>query len=240
MTTRIEPHSWGNDELSNYLRAYRDNQLATFANKGQSMSDLIAIDRMFQRFLINAINPRPFYPINFMLRAHSAFRSATAAVMGGQLYEAQALLRLCLEHAAYGYYIGANSERLELWLRRSESEEHRRAVRKAFHNDKLKDHIKAQAPVMCAQFDHLYNQLIEFGAHPNEQGYSLHSEISRQEGDVHFQTIYLQDDGPRLEMSMKLSGQVGLWVLHLMQLIYPERYELLGLREELETVRTRF
>jgi len=240
MAIKNTPPDWAIDELSAYLDTFRTNQFATFANKGQAMKDLIQIDSMFWRLLNGAINPRPFYPMNFMLRAHSAYRASVCSIMGGQLYEAQALLRLCLEHAAYGFYIGADTGRLERWLHRSDSEDNRKVVRKEFHNDKLREHIRCHAPVMSSQFDQLYNSLIEFGAHPNEQGYSLHSNVSEQDNNIHFQTIYLQDNGGRLDRSMKIAGQVGLWALHLMQLIYRERYELLGLRSGLEEVRQRF
>lgn len=229
------------DALTNYLEAHRGNQFATFDNKRRSMADLIKIDGMFDRFLNGAINPRPFYPMGFMLRAHSAFRAGVGAVMSGQLFESQALLRLCLEHAAYGFYIGADKDRMERWLRRGDSDENRKLVRSEFHNDKIKEYIGAAAPIMRQQFDHHYSQLIEFGAHPNEMGYSLNTNMERNESDdVSIQTVYLQGDGVQLDMGLKVAGQIGLWSLHLMQLLYRERFELLGIRTELEEVRTRF
>lgn len=238
--TQIAPPGWGQDALTDYLSSYRSNQFATFANKGQSMTDLIQIDGLFHRFLVGAINPRPFYPMTFMLRAHSAYRAGVGAVMAGQLYESQALLRLCLEHAAYGFYIGADKDRMERWLRRGDSDEHRKGLRKEFHNDKIRAYIQGHAPVICDQFDHLYNLLIEFGAHPNEQGYSLNSTITKVKGDVHFNAIYLQENGPPLDLAMRTAAQVGLWPLHLMQLLYAPRYELLGIRAELDELRRRF
>lgn len=238
--TQASPPGWGGDTLTNYLKACRTNQFATYANKGSAMADLIQIDGMFDRFS-GAINPRPMYPMGFLLRAHSAFRTGVSAVMSGQLFESQALLRLCLEHAAYGFYIGADKERMERWLRRGDSEATRKAVRKEFHNDKIREHIQAAAPTMRDQFDHLYDQLIEFGAHPNEKGYSLNTTIERNEaGDANIQTVYLQGDGMQLDLGLKVAGQIGLWALHLMQLLYRERFELLGIRADLEEVRTRF
>lgn len=153
MTTQIPPQGWGGDALTDHLKGYRANQFATFANKGQPMRYLIDIDALFARFIIGAINPRPLYPMNFMLRAHSAYRAGVGAVMAGQVYESQALLRLCLEHAAYGFYIGADTERAERWLRRGESDDNRKAIRKEFHNDKIRGQIKMAAPVMHDQYD---------------------------------------------------------------------------------------
>lgn len=239
--TKLPPSGWGADALTDYLEAHRGNQFATFANKRRPMADLIKIDAMFNRFLNGAINPRPFYPMGFMLRAHSAFRAGVCAVMSGQLFESQALLRLCLEHAAYGFYIGADAARMERWLRRGDSDENRTIVRREFHNDRIREYIEAAAPVMREQFDRLYSQLIEFGAHPNEMGYSLNTTMERNDaGDTSIQTIYLQADGIQLDMGLKATGQIGLWALHLMQLLYRERFELLGIRSDLEDVRTRY
>lgn len=235
------PRAWGSDALTAYLAAYRANQFATFANKSDALLDIIRIDALFVRFLENAVNPRPFYPMSFMLRSHSAYRAGVGAVMAGQLYESQALFRLCLEHAAYGFYIGSNRDRMERWLRRGEDEQRRKAVRREFHIDKIRQHVRNHATLLCDHFDRLYHQLIEFGAHPNEQGYSLNSAISRtDDGDVHLTTIYLQGDGLPLNFSIRTAAQVGLWPLHLMQLLYRERYELLGIRADLDELRTRF
>ena len=209
MTIQALPPGWGKDALTVYLDAYRANQFATFANKPTAMADLIKIDGLFDRLLNGAMNPQPIYPMNFMLRAHSAFRSGVTAVMGGQIFESHGLLRLSLEHAAYGYYIGSDSGRMERWLRRDESGDNRKSVRKEFHNEKIKGYIEASAPQMLKIYNHLYNQLIEFGAHPNEMGYSLNSNVSEVDGNVHFETLYLQGDSIQLDMSMKVAGQVG-------------------------------
>src|SRR3546814_11492289 len=78
--TQSSPLGWGTDTLTDYLEAYRANQFATFANKASAMGYLIKIDGMFDRFR-GAINPRPFYPMGFLLRAHAAFRAGVGAIM---------------------------------------------------------------------------------------------------------------------------------------------------------------
>src|SRR3546814_9858796 len=122
------------------------------------MGYLIKIDGMCDRFR-GAINPRPFYPMGFLLRAHAAFRAGVGAIMAGQLFESQALLRLCLEHAAYGFYIGADEGRMERWLRREESDDNRKELRKEFHHYQINDHIHATATEIGEQFYRLYTQI---------------------------------------------------------------------------------
>ncbi|MER9064853.1 hypothetical protein [Mesorhizobium sp. M0698] len=234
------PDGWGQDSLTDYFDSFRGNQFATFDNKRPAVADLIRIDGLFVRFLHGATNPRPFVPMTFMLRAHAAYRAAAGAVLAGQLYEAQAMLRLCLEHAAYGFYIGADKVRWQRWMNRNDSAAAKHAVRDDFTHNRIRKHIKAAAATIGGQFERLYETLIDFGAHPNEQGFSINSAIRKDGENVHFDTIYLQADGMPLDMGLKMTGQVGLWALHIMQLIYAERFELQGIRADIEEIRTRF
>jgi hypothetical protein len=235
------PNGWGDDSLTAYFDVFRGNQYATFVNKRTAVADLIRIDGLFRRFLHDAKNPRPFMPMGFFLRAHSAYRAAAGAVMAGQLYEAQTQLRLCLEHGAYGFYIGADEERWKLWMARNDSAAAKQAVRNEFTHRKIKAHISTTASQKVGdQFETLYERLIDFGAHPNEQGFSMSSTIRKADGNVYFDTLYLHDDGLPLDVSLKTTGQVGLWVLHVAQFVYSAKFQLLGIRDELQEIRKRY
>ncbi|PDT81804.1 hypothetical protein [Sinorhizobium sp. BJ1] len=235
------PPGWGADPLTAYLEEYRANQFATFVGKPAEVADLIALDNMFKRLLDRAVNPKPMIPMTFLLRAHSAYRSAAGAVMAGQLYEAQALLRLCLEHASYGHYIGGDAVLWERWMRRNESDKNREAVRKEFSANKVKRHLQAASAKVGTAYETLYERLIDFGAHPNEQGFSMSSAIGRQpNGDVHWDTLYLHGDGMPLNLALKTAAQVGICVLRIGQILYPDRFKDLGLDAGLETIRRRY
>lgn len=240
MQTKPVPRGWGDGPLTAYLDDYHDNQVATFANKRKQVADLIRIDSLILKLLQGAINPRPFVPMTFMLRAHAAYRAAAGAVMAGQLYEAQTLMRLCLEHAAYGFYIGSDVQRWERWMGRNDNAANKKVVREEFQHGKIKAHITDQSKSLGERFGKLYDRLIDFGAHPNEQGFSLNSAIRKDGDSVHFDTVYLQGGGFPLDFALKTLGQVGLWVLFVMQPIYKERYELLGIRAEMDEIRRRF
>lgn len=232
------PPGWARDSLTAYLEDFRENQFATFANK-EVVKDLVLIDGMFLRLLEGAVNLRPFFPANFMLRAHSAYRSAAGAVMGGQIFESQALLRVCLENAAYGFYIGADLKRMERWLRRDDSPKSLGIFREEFLNKNIIAHINSYAPSLSSQYELLYNNLIRFGAHPNEKGYSLNSNLRREGEGITFEAVYLHGDGVKLDTSLNIAAKVGIWVLQIMQLLYKAQYELLGLRADLEDLRAR-
>lgn len=186
------PEGWGDDSLTAYLEEYRGNQFATFVGKPREVADLIALDGMFKRLLEGAVNPKPMIPMTFLLRAHSAYRSAAGAVMTGQLYEAQAMLRLCLEHASYGHYIGGDADLWKRWMARNESDKNKEAVRKEFSAGRVKRKLQSIDVNTGTAYETLYERLIDFGAHPNEQGVSMSSAIRRQpNGDIHLDTVYL-------------------------------------------------
>lgn len=234
------PEGWGDDTLTSYLEDYRNNQFATFVGKEAEVGDLTAIDGMLTKLLLNARDPKPFVPMTFLLRSHSAYRAAAGAVMAGQLFEAQALLRLCLEHAAYGHYIGGDNAMWERWMRRHDSDDHRKAVRNEFAGAKVEKKLEAADPSIAKAYKTLYERLIDFGAHPNEKGFSMSSNIRRENGDVHIEAIYLHSDGLPLDLALKTTAQVGIAVLRIGQILYPSRFKDFGLDTDLDGIKKRY
>jgi hypothetical protein len=228
------PPGWAQDTLSAYLEEIRGNQFATFHNKPQPVRDLIALDRMFDRLLNGAKNPAPQMPMTFLLRAHSAFRGAVSLVLAGQLYEAQALLRLCLEHASYGFFIGGDNARWTRWMKRNDSDKNKDIVRQEFTHGAIKRALKKADVKISGTFETLYERLIDFGAHPNEAGFSMSTLLSRKPGETHISTVFLQGDGVQMDFALKTTAQVAICVLQIANLIYTTRMDLQGIRHNLE------
>lgn len=146
--------------------------------------------------------------------------------MAGQVYEATVLQRAVLEAAAYGLYIGDNLERGELWLRRSDSKSAKDRVRDAFSFGSLRRDFKSRHPGLEPAFSSLYDALVDFGAHPNEEGFSISTNIRKVEGGRSIDTVYLHDDdGPALDFGMKNTARVGLWIILVFRAIYPALYD---------------
>ncbi len=241
MNSQPPPPGWGNDPLTRYLDDARGNQFATFANKRSEVIDLIDIDGMFRKLLDGAMNPRPFVPMTFLLRAHSAYLSAVSAVMAGQVYEAQALLRVCLEQGAYAHYIGDDKVRYELWMSRHDGRAAMKAVRDEFTHGKISHHITDADAKLGGIYKTLYDRTIDYGAHPNEMGTSLSSKtVDIEDGGKQFLTIYLHGEGLLLDCGLKATAQVGLWVLRIAQTIYPARVQAVGIQYQLADMLKRF
>jgi hypothetical protein len=228
------PLLWGNDSLTAYLEECRSNQLATFVGKSAEVSHLIEIDSIFKSFLENFRDPEPLVPVTFLLQSHSAYRVAVGTIMAGQVYESQALLRLCLEHATYGHYIGSNDERWKTWMGRHDTAQSKKTVRKEFSESNIRRNLKKADENIGAAYEKIYELLIDFGAHPNEKGFSVSSAIRKvPNGDTHIDAIYLHGDGMGLNLGLKRAGQVGHCVLRIGRIMYPQRFSDLGLNEAL-------
>lgn len=234
------PPGWALDTLSNYLDEFRGNQWATFHNKRPEVADLIAIDSLFDRLLHGAKDPKPMMPAMFLLRAHSAYRTAVSMVMGGQLYEAQAILRLCLEHASYGFFIGGDQARWTRWMKRNDSNTTKDKVRKEFQHGAIMRELKKKDPGIARNFEYLYERLIDFGAHPNESGFSMSTLMSRNRNETHISAVYLHGEGVPLNFAVKTTAQVALCVMQIAYLIYPVRMDLSGIRHDLDHIITRY
>lgn len=242
-TNGLTPPGWANDTLTQYLDTFRGNQLATFANKRSEVIDLITIDKMFRTLVEGAVNPRPLLPIGFLQRSHSAYLSACGAVMGGQLLEAQALLRASLEQAGYGHYIGGDQERWKRWMDRHEprTKTQQDKWRDEFTHGKVTRGIAAADAAVGGVYSQLYDRTIDYGAHPNQLGDSMGSALEdAEDGGKRFLTIYLHEDGLLLDFALRTTAQVGICVLRIAQLIYPLRMQATGVLFQLETIAKRF
>ena len=154
------PPSWGADCLTDYLAIAQENRFATFSNKSAIVKNLIRIDQIFHSVLDGAVDPDPLVAMNFFFRAHSSLKVSMGAIMAGQFNESQTLLRLALEHAAYGLYLSSNDDLWITWVLRNQSPEHKKAVRALFTISKIKKHLGAVSSSLCSDFENLYEQLV--------------------------------------------------------------------------------
>ena len=244
MITQHSPSGWGQDSVSQYLDNCRTNQFAAFANKRPQFEDLVAIEEMFQRLQSGVINEASWMPVSFFLcRSHSAYLSAMGAVLAGQLFESQSLLRACLEQAAYGYFVNDDHERFELWMNRHENADTRKAMRTEFTHRKISDTLATADATLGKIYEYLYEMTIDYGAHPNERGVFSSSAIERSPSEknqyrvVH---VYLHGNGPKLDGHLKMAAQIGLCALQIARLISPERIQALGIQTQLDEMCKRY
>ena len=234
------PHGWGDDTLSESFDMARLNSYASFANKRPAVADLVEIDRLFPLVIKDARNLKPFFPANFFLRSHSAFRVAAQLAMSGQAFEATAMMRLLLEHAGYGLFIGADTERLRRWFARGENRQNDDAFRKEFSANAIKRCVSERHAQIGHAYQHLYNHCLNFGAHPNEAGAMLSTAIKRGDELTVVETIYMHDKPLVIDAGLKATAQCGLTSLRIAQLVYPARFDEVGATARVDALCQRY
>jgi hypothetical protein len=233
------PPEWAKDTLTAFFDDALANQYAVFHHKKAEFSDLVQVEDLFIRFFAGWVDPVPEYPAGFLTRAHSAFRAAAGATVSGQLFEAQALLRLCLENTGYGFYIGSDGNLFKAWLGRHDSEQAKKYVREKFTMTRVNNALSQDSGPLGKAFGSLYERLIDFGAHPNERGYSMSTAVRREPGRLRIETIYLHGDGNALQLALKTAAQVGVCALLIAEQLYSDRFQSLGLGAALVDLKSR-
>jgi len=101
------PPGWGQDGLSSFWEAGRNNQFGTFVRKRPIFGNLVGIDNAFTAVSKAWLNPDAIAALLF-LRCHAAFKTASGLAAAGQAAEAYVMHRSMLEYAAYALHMNRN------------------------------------------------------------------------------------------------------------------------------------
>lgn len=233
----VPPPRWGEDSLSDFLETAYQNRWATFHNKKSSFAKLSGIDECFMRIAKDWLNPKNILTPHFLIRSHAAFRAACEHSMAGQIADSFPQQRACLEYAAYALHIDKNEGLAEIWLQRHDSKSAFDSVIREFKPWKIQETLKNSNRHIAKIFEHLYQQSIDFGAHPNERAISGSLSITDYEGGKRFQQTYLHDDDLSLSHGVTMTARVGICALEILQCAFQARFELLGVRSEILELR---
>ena len=227
------PARWSDDKLTEFLDSAREHQFATFANKIPETAKIVGIDECFWRVLDEWTSPHDWIAALLMIKAHSAYRAAAGCAFAGQSAETHALLRLMLENAGYAIRINRTPELAEVWLKRQESDADRAKVQSQFKFSKIRKTLASLDVRLENIYFELYERAIAFGAHPNEMSVTSNLTIGEKDNQKEMSLPYLIGDGISLDHSLRSLAQVGVCVLLIFQVIFQERFELLGDSSEL-------
>jgi hypothetical protein len=231
------PRGWGTDELTKLLDAARTNAYATFHNLPEEYRVLSAIDVAFRKAIDSLLNTEDWFAAFFLLKAHSSYFAGVRLSLGGQVSEAYACLRTCLENSLYGFYLSKNPGSTETWLCRHDSDAAKKKVKDEFKIRTLLNTLKTADSAEGNGTEVLYERTIDYGAHPNERALMQTLKMDKTADTVEFQVVYLTGDTPSLRLVLRTCAQVGVCALGIFRLIYRERFDLVGLSETLVTLR---
>ena len=90
---------------------------------------------------------------------------------------------------------------------------------------------------LSQHFKLLYNRTIDFGGHPNPSGTLNAIKLEKEKTSISYTTLALVTEELPLLHALENTRQVGLAVLFVFQHIFKQKFELLGIRKEMDAKR---
>ena len=232
------PPGWAEDYLSLFVQNAINNTFASFHNRKKEFKILSNIDIFFKNISKNLLNPKDVLPPLLLLRTHSAYLGACRMVLSGQIAETFVLLRSIIEYSLYALHIHRNPEAGNKWLHRHRDEPAFKAVRKEFTYSNVSKTLDDLDPSLSQITKRLYEQTIDFGAHPNERALSSSMMISKDEKGAEYAQVYLCGDTENLTYGLISTARVGLCALYIFRCVFLERFEILGIKAKMDEYRS--
>jgi hypothetical protein len=177
-------------------------------------------------------------PRMLVLRSHSAVLAAMRLAMSGQAFEARPLLRLAIEETWYALHVAkdpAPPTRAEVWWNRGDNPQATQACQAEFKVGTVRGTHEALDAPTAAAMKHLYDDTITFGGHPNQGGVAASLRIDRSQPDeVTVNVGVLQPGTLAAAAALKASVDVTVGIAKTVGLIYPERFRIMSVDEEID------
>jgi hypothetical protein len=153
------------------------------------------------------------------------------------------MMRSCLEYAGYALAICADRSqnapsREEVFVNRNVDEASLKAQKAEFQVGKIRGIIETFDEKLAANFKLLYDRSIDYGGHPNPYGLLTGMNLeTKDEQLTSITTLALTSDPMVTIFAMKSAAQVGLTALSIFQNIFEAKFELLGIRAQMDALR---
>jgi hypothetical protein len=184
------------------------------------------------------INPKPVMCGVLFLRCQYAYKTAAGHSLAGQVTEAFVMMRSCLEYAGYALAIFNKPNLEQVFASRHVSTAEMQAQKTAFRISEVKKVIETFDDRLAALFALFYERAIDFGGHPNPHATFSTIELAADPNqDKSFTAFAMVTDPTILMHAMKSTAQVGLTALFIFQHIFKAKFELLGIRAEMDRLR---
>jgi len=232
---------WEQDRLSTYFSEAEHNTRACSAN----WPDVYAVQQRAHTLLLRVADAFEHdtgsvhhlgVPRMLLIRSHSAILATMRLAMSGQAFEAQAVLRVAIEDAWYALHITQDPvppARARVWWDRGDSPQATQACRKEFEVGNVRRTHEALDPATAAAMQRLYDDAIAFGGHPNQGGVALTLRLDeRDEETVTIGVGFLHPVPAVIVSTIKAAVDVATGLAKVVSLIYPERFRIAGLDEE--------
>lgn len=147
------------------------------------------------------------------------------------------VLRGCIENALYGLYLSRNPTSRETWLKRDDDKKSKQTMRNEFTAGNLLRAVQSEDVKLYDIAKELYDRTIDLGGHPNEEAFFTVMKQTEGDSKLTFHSAYLVGDEPALRLALKTCAQIGTCTLSIFQMIYPQRFDILGLSDRLNLLK---
>jgi hypothetical protein len=232
---------WGDDNLSKFLNAVHSNQKANYANFQQPYLILQRINDCLFKAGKHLTNPNPVMAGILFLRSQYAYKTAAGMALSGQVVETFVMMRSCLEYAGYALIIFETPTLEPVFMNRHQGDAEMIIHKKKFNASEVRATITRFDSKLAEIFNLFYQRTIDFGGHPNPNATfsALKMDDAVDGKSTSFTAIALSSDTDAVLHAMKSVAQVGLTVLYIFQHIFKAKFELLGIRAEIDALKQR-
>ena len=223
--------------LEKFLAAVHANQQANRVNFPQWYSIIDKIDDCFVRAGSNLTNPKPVMTGSLLLRCQYAFKTAAGMALAGQIVEVFAMLRSTLECAGYALTIFDTPALENVFIARHLGPNEMKAQKEAFKISAVRAAIARKDAKLADIFDDLDQRAIDFGGHPNPHGAFSAMVLDERDDQTGMTIVAMSNDPKNIAHALKSTAQVGLTALHILQHVFKAKFELLGIKQDLDALR---
>ena len=233
----ISPPAWGKDTLSSFIQQALKNTFASFHNYKEQYLILEEIHSIFEVFNKNMIADTKLLTQFFLFRSHCAYLGGVRLALSGQVAESYMVLRGCIESALYGLFLYNNPSLMEIWFKRHNDENSKQKVKNLFKIIEMFKLLKDNNEEIYRISKQLYELTIDYGAHPNERAFTSNMEIKRSVGKSKIIMSFLNTDRIPLLFCITTTMQTGLCSLYIFQIIFKDRFNILGLSDRMDKLK---
>lgn len=226
---------WENDPFSSLLADAAFNERASSLNSPEVFSLLKQIHSTFEcvRAAIQKDDrDELLLPRILLVRIQSAFLAAVRLAMSGQTVEAAPVVRAAIEQAWYALHIARDPrppERGSIWLKRDSTPKARARCKQEFRISNVFGTHKALDATSARTLKQLYEDVIDFGGHPNKKGVLASMQREEMLDTVTYKIGILNPDPLLVSMTLKTVIEVAIGTLKVSQLIAPRQLKVAGL-----------
>jgi len=124
--------------------------------------------------------------------------------------------------------------RAKVWLCRNENKASKAKCKNEFTVANVRSTHGSLDSVTAKQLHQLYETMIDFGAHPNQLGVLVEVSKLETEQEINYRVGILFPQIVPLVATLRMAVTMAVGALKVFQLIFPERFKIMGLDKEIK------